>query len=95
MWISWTPDNLVDLQWWMLQSNLLAGRDLRDVSPDFLLYTYNASTRDWGCSLLHHTASDLWFQEESALHFYLCEQFGLLFFISNTFSRARQFVCLQ
>ena len=46
VWISWTPDNLVDLQWWMLQSDLFASRDIWDVSPDFLLYM-DASTRDW------------------------------------------------
>ena len=41
--VGWTPDNLPDLHWWMSESNLLAGKDLRDVSPDFLLYT-DAST---------------------------------------------------
>ena len=68
--IGWTPDNLVDLQRWRLLSNLLASRDLRDVSLDFLLYT-GASTRGWGCSLLHLTASGLWSEEESALYIYL------------------------
>ena len=70
--ISWTPDNLPDLYWWTLESNLLTGEDLQDVSPDFLLYT-DASTQGWGCSLLHHTAGGLWSEEESTLHINLLE----------------------
>ena len=85
----------MDIQWWMLQSNLFAGKDLRDVSLDFLLYT-DTSTRVWGCSL-HHTMSDLWSEEESAFHFYLLElwavQLTLLQF--QHFSMARQWECLQ
>ena len=95
-WISWTPDNLLDLQCWILQSNLFAGRDLWDMSSDFLLYT-DASTHDWGCSLLHHTVSDLWSKEESALHFYLLELWAvwLAFLHFQHFFRARQWECLQ
>ena len=70
--IGWTHNNLVDLQWWMLQSNLPAGRDLQDVSLDFLLYM-DASIHSWGCSLLHYTVGGLWSKEESALHIYLLE----------------------
>ena len=71
MQIAWTPDNLMDLQWWILESNLLAGRDLRDVSLDFLPYT-DVSTHGWGCSLLH-TAGGLWSEEKSALCINLLE----------------------
>ena len=72
VWIAWTPDNLMDLHWWMLESNLLAGSDLRDVSLDFLLYT-DASTHGWGCSLLHHAAGGLWSEIESTLRINLLE----------------------
>ena len=80
----------------MLQSNLFAGRDLRNMSPDFLLYM-DASTRDWGCSLLYHIANDLWSKEESALHFYLLELWAvwLAFLHFQHFFRARQWECLQ
>jgi len=70
--ISWTPDILLDLQWWAQESNLLAGQDLREASPDFLLYT-DASTEGWGGSLLHHTTGGLWSEEESASHINLLE----------------------
>lgn len=56
----------------MLESNLLAGRDLGDMSPDFLLYT-DASTEGWRCSLLHHTAGGLWSEEELTLHINLLQ----------------------
>ena len=70
--ITWTPENLTDLQWWMLESSLLAGRDLWDMSLDFLLYI-DASTHGCGCSLLHHTVGGLWSKEESILHIILLE----------------------
>ena len=70
--IAWIPDNLTDLQWWTLKSNLLAGRDLRNVSPDFLLFT-DASIYGWGCSLLHYTVGGLWSKEESTLHINILE----------------------
>ena len=56
----------------MLESNVLASMDLRDVSLDFLLYM-DASTCSWGCSLFHHTVCGLWSKEESALHINLLE----------------------
>ena len=42
------------------------------LDSDFLLYT-DAFTHGWGCSFLHHTASDLWSEEESVFHFYFME----------------------
>ena len=69
--VRWTPDNLLGLHWWTMESNLL-DKDLWDVSPDFLLYT-EVYTRGWGCSLLHHTAGGLWSNEEPTLRINLLE----------------------
>ncbi|MPC22785.1 hypothetical protein E2C01_015811 [Portunus trituberculatus] len=70
--INWTPDNLADLQWWTMESNLLTSRDLLALVPDFLLYT-GPSTQGWGSSLLHYTAGRLWSEDEVALHISVVE----------------------
>ncbi|MPC59712.1 hypothetical protein E2C01_053739 [Portunus trituberculatus] len=63
--INWTPDNLANLQWWAMESNLLTGKGLQDMTLDFMLYT-DASTQSWGYSLLHNITGGLWSEDESA-----------------------------
>ncbi|MPC55645.1 hypothetical protein E2C01_049588 [Portunus trituberculatus] len=81
--ISWIPNNLADLQWWTMESNLLTGRDLQDLVLDFLLYT-DASTQGWGWSLLHYIAGGLCSEDEAALNINILElliiRLGLLHF---------------
>ena len=81
--VAWSPQCLLDLQWWLHLPRLSQGVSLRQVSPSLDFWS-DASDVGWGAHLGSHVASGLWDLDQASLSInareLLAIQHGLLHF---------------
>ena len=81
--VAWSPQCLLDLQWWLHLPRLSQGVSLRQVSPSLDFWS-DASDVRWGAHLGPHVASGLWDLDQASLSInareLLAIQHGLLHF---------------
>ena len=81
--VRWTPEILLDLEWWLTRSQLEEGISLTQVSPQLDLWS-DASDVGWGSHLGEEVASGPWSLEEVELSInareLLAVEYGLQYF---------------
>mgnify|MGYP001825911087 CR=1 FL=1 len=61
------PQTMEDLNWWLIEENLISGCNLEEVIPDFHIFS-DASKKGWGAHLSDMQASGTWPQALSREH---------------------------